>query len=423
MVHVAEGLLDTELNDYIKQVMNTDGIKLDTFMQGISGQANTVFGQKLLVQSAKTSIKCQVCGSNDHTYNTCPEVQEQQKEEIKEYRDRPRPHDGVKHECTYCGMRGHTESNCSEKYPKKMKFPRCGGRHRKSNCFRRVLAKEGMSEHELEDAQLEKIADILQEKLTARSRQAEASSSCVFVAGRGQVTLCWLHLESGRVRDGRERRTHRRSYADCKTKRFFFTSERLQCYPIYKNLFSGVKGLEGPQVHALFPNQRSWGPGPRPPHFPNQGSLQDHKIFHTPGFQTTKLNKKKTACVFSLIGVEMTPKLNCHIGQAPTSLYDICNLSPAAQPELCCTSSCCTIVPQRQYGSAALVSFLFCWVVVLFGDRDHPGPAGVSVLLTPPGPHTHSRLRVKVCGPRTTGPETRGLRVLKSRANSRDLGF
>ena len=35
-VHVAEGLLGLELNEYIKHVMNTDGIELDTFMQGIS---------------------------------------------------------------------------------------------------------------------------------------------------------------------------------------------------------------------------------------------------------------------------------------------------------------------------------------------------------------------------------------------------
>ena len=56
MVHVAEGLLGTELNDYIKHVMNTDGIELDTFMQGITDRANTVFGQKLLVQSSKTNV-------------------------------------------------------------------------------------------------------------------------------------------------------------------------------------------------------------------------------------------------------------------------------------------------------------------------------------------------------------------------------
>ena len=29
------GLLGLELNNYIKHVMNTDGIELDTFMQGI----------------------------------------------------------------------------------------------------------------------------------------------------------------------------------------------------------------------------------------------------------------------------------------------------------------------------------------------------------------------------------------------------
>ena len=67
MVHVAEGLLSSKLNDYIKHVVNTDGIELDTFMQGISDRANTVFGQKLLVQSSRTNIICQVCGENNHT--------------------------------------------------------------------------------------------------------------------------------------------------------------------------------------------------------------------------------------------------------------------------------------------------------------------------------------------------------------------
>ena len=112
MVHVAEGLLGTELNDYIKHVMNTDGIELDAFMQGITERANTVFGQKLLVQASKTDITCQVCGGNDHTYNTCPDVPDEKREEIKEYHDRPRPHDGIKHKYSYCGKRGHTESNC-----------------------------------------------------------------------------------------------------------------------------------------------------------------------------------------------------------------------------------------------------------------------------------------------------------------------
>ena len=44
MWYVAEGLLGTELNDYIKHAMNNDGIELDTFMQGISDRANAVFG-------------------------------------------------------------------------------------------------------------------------------------------------------------------------------------------------------------------------------------------------------------------------------------------------------------------------------------------------------------------------------------------
>ena len=189
MVHVAEGLLGTELNDYIKHVMNTDGIELDTFMQGIADRANTVFGQKLLVQSLKTNVICQVCGGDDHTYNTCPDVPDVKKQEIKEYRDRPRPHDGIKHECTHCGMRGHIESNCWEKYPDKAKCPKCGSKHRKKDCVKNSLgkqAKELISERaHLDDAHLEKITDILQEQPTARARPAEASSSCVFVAGRG----------------------------------------------------------------------------------------------------------------------------------------------------------------------------------------------------------------------------------------------
>ena len=48
---------------------------------------NTVFGQQLLVQSSKTNIMGQVCGGNNHTYNTCPGVPDKKKEAIKEYRD------------------------------------------------------------------------------------------------------------------------------------------------------------------------------------------------------------------------------------------------------------------------------------------------------------------------------------------------
>ena len=64
--------------------MNTDGIELGTFMQGILDRANTVFSQKLLVQSSKTSIICQVCGEKDHTYTTCPNVPDEKKQGVKE---------------------------------------------------------------------------------------------------------------------------------------------------------------------------------------------------------------------------------------------------------------------------------------------------------------------------------------------------
>ena len=80
-------------------------------------------------------------------------------------------------------MRRHTESNCWDKFPDKAKCTRCGGKHRRPDCVKQV--KGLLAERTLDDAQFEKIADILQEKLTARARQAEASSSRVFMAGRG----------------------------------------------------------------------------------------------------------------------------------------------------------------------------------------------------------------------------------------------
>ena len=71
-------------------------------------------------------------------------------------------------------MRGHTESNCWEKYPDKAKCPKCGGKHRKKDCVKNSLGKqvkELISERaHLDDTHLEKIADILQEKLTARAQ-------------------------------------------------------------------------------------------------------------------------------------------------------------------------------------------------------------------------------------------------------------
>ena len=105
-------------------------------------------------------------------YNTCPEVPDKKEEEIKEYRDRPRPHDDIKHKCTDCGKRGHTERNCWDKNPDKAKCLRCGGKHHKRDGIKNSLGKqvkELISERTLDDAQLEKIADILQEKLTARA--------------------------------------------------------------------------------------------------------------------------------------------------------------------------------------------------------------------------------------------------------------
>ena len=67
----------------------------------------------------------------------------------------------------------------------------------------------------------------------------------------------------------------------------------MHCYPIYKNLFSGVKALGGPQVHALFSNQGSWGRGPRPPHLLNQGSSPSPQKNSGPPTQDRKIEQKK----------------------------------------------------------------------------------------------------------------------------------
>ena len=78
-----------------------------------------------------------------------------------------------------------------DRHPDKAKCPKCSGKHRKKDCVKTSLGKqvkELISERaHLGDTYLEKIAGILQEKLTACARQAdsEGSSSRVFVAGRG----------------------------------------------------------------------------------------------------------------------------------------------------------------------------------------------------------------------------------------------
>ena len=140
MVHVAEGLLDSDVSDYIKQAMNTDGIDLFTFIQGIQDRANSVFGKKLFVKANKATLeRCQACGRQGHGFMQCRSVPKEAKEMVRETMDREHVHDRVKEavECSHCGKKGHNEDNCWSKHPEKLKCSVCGSKeHRMTDCPR-----------------------------------------------------------------------------------------------------------------------------------------------------------------------------------------------------------------------------------------------------------------------------------------------
>ena len=100
------------------QAMNTDGLDLHTFIQGIQDRSNSVFGQHLQVKSNKAHIDpCQVCGGSDHVFNKCPNVPPTAKDMITAKLKEPKVHDRITNKCTHCGKTGHTEHKCWEKYP------------------------------------------------------------------------------------------------------------------------------------------------------------------------------------------------------------------------------------------------------------------------------------------------------------------
>ena len=82
--------------------------------------------------------------------------------------------------------------------------------------------------------------------------------------------------------------------------------------PNIRTSFLELRGLEAPRSTPFF-RIKGLGVQVHVHHiFRIKGLPQDHKIFTHRAFRTAKLNQKKTACVFSLIDVEMRHSLRSH---------------------------------------------------------------------------------------------------------------
>ena len=142
MIHIAEGLKDSDVSGYVTQAMNTNGMTVDDMISGIQDRADisgkpaaslepangdkTQLNTKVAYTMSK--VQCQLCGEHGHGAMQCrkyPKV----KEVIQEHRARAKdePHNRAAAlpvalpaptlVCGHCSRPGHTEEGCYKLHP------------------------------------------------------------------------------------------------------------------------------------------------------------------------------------------------------------------------------------------------------------------------------------------------------------------
>jgi hypothetical protein len=151
MIHIAEGLVGSDVHDYVKQAMNTNGMTVDDMILGIQDRADNSdmsaaskeakkdgqLGPKTKttltsptgasILRAHTKFDCQLCGEPGHGAMQCskhPKVSEIVRQ------DRTRsdgdPHTRIPKHCGHCNRDGHTVDQCWLKHPELQKCTECG---------------------------------------------------------------------------------------------------------------------------------------------------------------------------------------------------------------------------------------------------------------------------------------------------------
>ena len=211
MIHIGEGLTGSDVSDYVKQAMNTNGMTVDDMIMGIQDRASNKdmlsqsyeknqvqrSGPTVKVARTKTDVTCQVCGEHGHGAMQCktfPKVAEV----VKEKRDSLRVHSRIDGRddsrfCDHCQKPGHTIDKCFDLHPELMHCRDCNQKgHLKGSdkCPKMATtAKDVKSNHvQLTETDLKMIANFITTSATPVANPTEpAAPTAHFAPPRIQI--------------------------------------------------------------------------------------------------------------------------------------------------------------------------------------------------------------------------------------------
>ena len=102
---------------YITQVLNTDGIPVNTIVQGLIDRSEGLYNDSVVAKANKAIQQievCQLCGDKGHLAKQCMVLNKELRDRV---RDALRPPDFVNRAeqvCDHCGRHGHTKARCRQ---------------------------------------------------------------------------------------------------------------------------------------------------------------------------------------------------------------------------------------------------------------------------------------------------------------------
>jgi hypothetical protein len=199
MIHIGEGLVGSDVSDYVKQAMNTNGMTVDEMIMGIQDRASNKdmlrdSGESKQVQpdtnakvyATKVNCICQLCGEYGHGAMQCkkyPKV----KEVIQEHRARSaddpqyrvlRLQQEENRFCGHCQKPGHTIDKCFDLHPELMHCRACNqkGHLKGSDKCEKAASKTKevkANQVQLSDADLKTIAEYI--KVSVKTADVQVS--------------------------------------------------------------------------------------------------------------------------------------------------------------------------------------------------------------------------------------------------------
>ena len=102
---------------YITQALNTDGIPVNTIVQGLIDRSEGLYNDSVVAKANKAIQQievCQLCGDKGHMAKQCMVLNKELRDRV---RDALRPPDFVNRAeqvCDHCGRHGHTKARCRQ---------------------------------------------------------------------------------------------------------------------------------------------------------------------------------------------------------------------------------------------------------------------------------------------------------------------